>query len=62
MKIAEKKHYISPRVKAVKLDDTIVLAGSDLTSGGDNSQPGAPTTAESKHSSMWFYDDDGYEE
>lgn len=46
-----KKNYIAPRALCVVIDDSEIIATStptDLTSGGDNDQPGAPTTAESK--------------
>lgn len=56
MKI-EKKEYIAPYARTKELKANALLAGSDLTSGGDNNQPGAPTEAESKHS-IWNYTDE----
>lgn len=59
MKIAEKKQYIAPQTHTMLVYASNLLAGSDLTSGGDNNQPGAPLEAESR--SMWSYDFDGDE-
>lgn len=52
-----KKHYIAPQANSVKLNSESLLAGSNVTIGGDNTQPGAPTEAESK-SSQWNSSDD----
>lgn len=55
MIVTEKKQYITPQAKSVEFNANTLLAGSDLTSGGDNTQSGAPTTAEGK--SIWNYGD-----
>lgn len=57
MIVKEKKQYIAPQARSVELDGTALLAGSDLTSGGDNTQPGAPTVAEGKHGAFDYEDD-----
>lgn len=59
MIVTEKKQYITPQAKSVEFNPNTLLAGSDrngsIGEGGDNTQPGAPTTAEGK--SIWNYGD-----
>lgn len=59
MIVTEKKQYITPQAKSVEFNPNTLLAGSDLTGGGDNTQPGAPVEAEGK--SIWYYGDWGEE-
>lgn len=49
MRQIEKKPYKKSTIEIVTLHTEPILAGSDfLGAGGDNNQPGAPTTAESQ--------------
>lgn len=61
MKVTDKKQYIAPQTRTNRLNANALLAGSDVTSGGNNDQPGAPTEAESKRSSIWSFDNSGDE-
>lgn len=42
----DKKQYIAPKLRAVELNANTLLAGSNLSSGGDNTD--GPKEAESK--------------
>ena len=51
-----KKIYIKPQAKAIALDVSEILAGSDVSYGGSNTN-GGPLSAESKG----MFDDDDWD-
>lgn len=48
MIVKERKLYFSPRVKCVEIDNSEIIATSEVGYGGDNTKAGAPRVAESK--------------